>query len=79
MNAEEIRWGIELLNRNIEPYRLSLVEAKAGDPIENWTFERSLEYRAELARRITESFQGWVVKFESWGIGLYKLRPTYTE
>jgi hypothetical protein len=79
MNAEEIRWGIELLNRNIEPYRLSLVLATAEDPVtlppSQRTFEKSLEALAELKRRITESFQGWVVKFNSWGIALYKLKP----
>jgi hypothetical protein len=79
MNTKEIEKGLYLLNKNIEPYRLALIEATAQDPVtlppSDWTFEKSLEARAELQRRITESFQGWVAKFNSWGIALYKLKP----
>jgi hypothetical protein len=83
MDIKEIQKALDLLNGNIQPYRLALVLATAEDPVtlppSERTFSKSLEARAELQRRITESFQGWVVKFDSWGIALYKLRPTYIE
>jgi hypothetical protein len=75
MKVEEIEKGLQLLNENIQPYRMKLILATREDPIEDWSFEKSLEYRARLLRRMTEDFKGWIVKFTSWGIALYKEIP----